>query len=242
LTHIGPNGERPYQRALLAGYPVAGDLTFGGLFSESILSGSNLSPEDVLQIWQSDAGDIKTLTSPDFKDVGVGIAHEGGFIYYVLDAGTGSGVVEGGEPPDGQTAVSGTLEAIVVTATALEDGTVYHTVLPGEALWNIALAYGVTVEEIRKNNHLSSDSIFEGQKLLISGPPMETPSPQPSITATLGIPTSTATVFTLPTASPTRTPLPVHQEPQSKGLQIVGWIVSLALLAAGMGAWFGRKS
>jgi uncharacterized protein YkwD len=27
-THIGPNGLRPFQRALQAGYPVAGDLNF----------------------------------------------------------------------------------------------------------------------------------------------------------------------------------------------------------------------
>src|SRR5688572_18232334 len=35
VTHFDEDGARPYQRAIKAGYSVAGDLTFGGFFSEN---------------------------------------------------------------------------------------------------------------------------------------------------------------------------------------------------------------
>jgi uncharacterized protein YkwD len=38
-THYGADGSRPFQRALAAGYPVAGDLARGGYFSENIVWG-----------------------------------------------------------------------------------------------------------------------------------------------------------------------------------------------------------
>ena len=45
----------------------------------------------------------------------------------------------------------------------------YHTVQNGETLYRISNKYGVTVEELRKLNHLSADqSIRTGQKLVVS--------------------------------------------------------------------------
>lgn len=44
---------------------------------------------------------------------------------------------------------------------------VTHTVSPGESLYIIGKKYGVTVERIKKDNNLKSDTIFVGQKLQI---------------------------------------------------------------------------
>lgn len=44
---------------------------------------------------------------------------------------------------------------------------VEHTVEKGHVLYNIAKAYQVSVQEIRRINHLKSDKLFIGQKLLI---------------------------------------------------------------------------
>ncbi|MBR2365504.1 MAG: LysM peptidoglycan-binding domain-containing protein, partial [Lentisphaeria bacterium] len=44
---------------------------------------------------------------------------------------------------------------------------VEHTVEKGHVLFNIAKAYHVSVQEIRKINNLKSDRLFIGQKLLI---------------------------------------------------------------------------
>lgn len=44
---------------------------------------------------------------------------------------------------------------------------VYHTVKKGETLFKISQKYGVTIQQIKKNNNLKSDNIAVGQKLLI---------------------------------------------------------------------------
>src|SRR5258706_794656 len=43
VTHYDASGRRPYQRGLAAGYPLAGDLTLGGFYSENIMAGDNFS-------------------------------------------------------------------------------------------------------------------------------------------------------------------------------------------------------
>ena len=48
------------------------------------------------------------------------------------------------------------------------DGSVVHTVKSGDNLWDIAKKYGVSVEQIRKLNGLSSNAVLKiGQKLII---------------------------------------------------------------------------
>lgn len=246
--YYGEDGSRPYQRALAAGYPVSGDLTFGGTFSESIYAGTKLSPAQVVGIWQGIERDSNTLTSPAYQDMGVGIAVKGEVTYFVLDVGASSSdpapgvsfetASTTGAPPTG----SGTPEVVVLTVTPLEDGSVYHVVQSGEAQWSIANAYGITVEELRKMNRLTSEDIFEGQRLLIFQPTLETPTTLPTITVTLGIPTSTATRRMPPSPTPTVTPQPVAPDSTGNGFLVVLGIVAAALFAAGLGTILGRKN
>jgi uncharacterized protein YkwD len=49
VTHYGADGSRPYQRALAAGYPLAGDLSQGGYFSENITAGQDLSAQSAVE-------------------------------------------------------------------------------------------------------------------------------------------------------------------------------------------------
>ena len=67
----------------------------------------------------------------------------------------------------------------------------------GQALSTIATWYGVTVAEIKTLNSLTSDAIYEGQKLLIRIKPTVTITP--TRTATVPQPTRTLT----PTQAPT---------------------------------------
>jgi LysM repeat protein len=247
ITHFGEDGSRPYQRALKAGYAVAGDLTFGGFFSENVDAGEDLTPEEVVTGWAGNPADLKTMLSADFEDIGVGVATEDGITYYVVDVGKSTGLSV--SPPVASPAViftsrpgtPGTEVAPVVTSTALEDGSVYHIVEADQALWSIAQAYGLTIDELKQINRLSSDEIFIGQKLLISV--MDTPTPTVEVlsTATFGIPTSTATRRVTPTVTSTYTPTPAAPQSLKGGGTIVGGIVGAALLAAGLVAWLGRK-
>jgi uncharacterized protein YkwD len=248
VTHYGANGSRPYQRAIAAGYSVAGDLSSGGFFAENIQSGADLSALDVVKIWQADSIHLNVMISPNLKDVGVGVAIAGGVAYYTLDAGLSSDSTIISPPPAGSgddpfasPTATRTTSQPVATSTALEDGTVYHIVQANEALWSIALAYDTTVAQLKKLNKLATDDIFVGQKLLISKVELDTPTPQPSITVTLGIPTSTATKPVTPSPTFTATPIPIPPASRQSGTTMVGGIIFAAFLAAGLGAWFGRK-
>lgn len=227
-----------YQRAIEAGYPVAGNLSQGGLFSENLHSGSNLTSADIIKKWQIDSSERVALLSPDLEDIGVGIAAAGGITYYVLDAGAAS------DDPVFLYTPTLTPSGVVVTNTPLEDGSIYHVVQPKEALWSIALAYSITVDDLKRLNRLSADDIYEGQKLLVYKPKPEevkTSTPGVTFTATFGIPTSTATQPAVPTVTLTATPQLIPPASPQSGRVVVGAIVLIALLGAGIGSWLGSK-
>jgi LysM repeat protein len=242
MTHFNASGVPPFQRAIKAGYPVAGDLSQGGMFLESIGSGAALTVSGVVGIWQDDAKDLQTITSADLKDVGVGVATVGGVTYYVLDAGSSTDDSAIPSSSATNTPLSGTQSAVIATSTPLEDGAIYHIVQANEALWSIALGYNTTIENLKLLNRLQSNDIYEGQKLLIRAPaPKTTATPTIMASATFGIPTSTATQPVTPTVTSTATPLPVPPTSRQSGGTVVGIIVLVAMIAAGVGSWLGNK-
>lgn len=247
VTHYGVDGSRPYQRAISAGYSVAGDLSRGGFFSENV--GTANSASAIVGSWQADSLHLNTMTSPDLQDIGVGMAVANGVTYYTLDAGLSSEspVVTsplpsavGGDPFSAATGTPSTLQP-VTTSTAVEDGTTYHVVQANEALWSIALAYDTSIAELKKLNILVTDEIFVGQKLVISKIVLPTPTVEPSITVTFGIPTSTATLPVTPSPTFTSTPIPAPPASRKSGGMIVGGILVIALIGAALGTWLGRR-
>jgi len=243
LTHFDDKGNRPYQRALNAGYPVAGDLSIGGMLTQVIYSGSAVSEDQVIAAWQANAADSVALLSPDYKDVGVGISAANGLTYYVLISAS-AGEATTAIP----TLATGTAPASALTGipnTPLPNGEIYHDVRKNEALWSIALLYGTTIAELKLLNGLATDEIFEGQRLVIRRASTETPTPSPvPATVTLGLVTSTATLPVTPTVTQTSTPLPTPPATLESGGMIVGGITVTALIAAGLAAFLGgrRKS
>ena len=263
ITHFSEDGTRPYQRAIAAGYSVAGDLSTGGYFAENIHSGASLSAKGIVTFWKSDAANLETMLSQTYEDVGVGEATATGITYYVLVAGLKGDalpatafVTSAAITPTlaGPTATPAALEFVIATAggfgtpaivvslsTPKENGEIYHVVKKNEGLWSIALAYGTTVEQIKLLNGFATDEIFEGQTILVFRPVPDTATPTPpEATATLGIPTSTPTLPASPTATATSTPVPVAPVSRQSSGMVVGIIVVVALLAAGIGSWLGR--
>lgn len=61
-------------------------------------------------------------------------------------------------------------------------GAKYYTVKTGDTLWNIAKNNGISVDELKKLNNLTSNSLTIGQTLKVSSatPPATTPSTPPS--------------------------------------------------------------
>jgi uncharacterized protein YkwD len=246
VTHNGPSGERPFQRALNAGYPLAGDLSLGGFFSENILAGQ-FTPERAVQIWQGDAPHLNTMLSPNLQDIGAGVTRVGDFIYYVIDAGLASNGPIDYTPsvPVSTPSTPGISQFIVpvVSSTPDESGLVYHEVQNGQSLWAIAIAYETKIDEIRRLNNLLADApIYPGDRLLIRkdvGPtPVNTaettlPTIRPTVSKTLKPPSQpTATKETFQKTTQIQ---PVSDQSRSTGI-IVG-ITLVAILVAGMLTW-----
>ena len=248
-SQFDANGLRPYQRAIEAGYSVAGDLSLGGFFDENIHSGANLSPAGAVTFWKGDSNYLNTMLSKDFKDVGAGTAIANGVTYYVLDAGSESGIPAATSTPTFSSSefiistagAAGTQAVVVLISTPFENGEIYHVVQKNEGLWSIAIAYDTTIEDLKRLNGLVTDEIFEGQTLLVRKPVPVTATSPPFVTATFGIPTSTATVPVTMTGTSTSTPLPKAPASLQNGGRVVGIIVLIALLAAGLGSLLGRN-
>ncbi len=249
LSHFSADGKQPYQRALEAGYPVAGNLSLGGTFAENIHSGIGLTAADVLQVWQGHSTNSTTLLSEDYNDVGAGLATLNNVTYFVLDVGASDAsnantILATKSPTSTLPVATGTGGAVVIPNTPQPDGKIQHVVKKDEALWSIALAYETTIDELKFINGLATDEIFEGQTLTIrlaATPTAESTTVVVEATATFGIPTSTATLPVTPTVTSTPTPLPQAPVSLSSSGIVVGLIVLSALIAAGVGAALGRK-
>jgi LysM repeat protein len=208
-SHTGANGSTAKDRAIAAGYG-GGAVIF---ISENIASGANMTPGVAVEIWQSDSLHLNTMLSPNYTDVGAGVASNGKTTYITLDVGYIAGQAGNGSARATTAALStagaapsptpkpskGFVVMPVATVTPQADGSIIHVVQPGEVLLNIAIAYNIKLSELYKLNYLNDKSvIYPGQKLKIKGP-------DPTATATM---TATATRIPTATRRPTRTPTP----------------------------------
>ena len=133
------------------------------------------------------------------KHVGAGVTEKDGNVYYILDVSTVYGISTGnsantsaGTPVGKQPTRSTTPQVVpVIVSTPKPDGSISHVVQPGQALWSIAIAYGVTVEQLRLLNNFAPDTnnIYIGEPLVIRI--ASTPLPTPTITPTPRQPTRT---------------------------------------------------
>jgi len=243
-THTGADGSRPFERALAGGYPVAGDLSLGGWFSENVAAG-NFSVADVISLWMGDAAHRNTMLSSTLRDVGAGVAVSGSTVYFTLDASLASSDQPAAwltSSPVRSFAPPQTPTSTLPPSTPRDDGAIIHVVGPGDTLWSIAQKYGVSEDDIKLINNLTSDMIFPGDQLFIV-PPF-TP------TATLPTPTNTrrptATPWSTSTATITLTPSITPEPPNAImpltwGVGVVALIALLALGIAGAATWSSAR-
>jgi len=242
ITHISADGLLPYQRALLAGYPVAGDLSNGspGWFSENITGGVGESASEAVQIWTGDDSHLNTMISSNFQDIGAGVAVSGNTYYYVIDCGRSTGGTPSTfvPPPTYKTPL-----ATMVPNTPNADGSITYIVQRGDTPLAIAIAYGISLKEIYALNNLTDSSlIYPNQKIIVRGAFTPTPT-QPTGTPTER-PTITSWPTSTPTASrtsipPTSTPSPGLPVPAARGSVIA--IIVTALVIAALLALLGRR-
>ena len=241
VSHTGPDGSRPFQRALAAGYLLAGDLTKGGFFSENITAGVGQTAEEAVNAWMGDEPHMTTMLSSTLQDVGAGVGTYGNTYYYVLDCGLSTG----GKPVSytpGPNIIENTPTIIPNTPNA--DGSIIHIVQTGDTLGSLSMAYNVPLADLLKLNNFTLKSIiYVNQKIIIRL--ANTPTP----TLPTGTPTIPPTITEWPTSSPisTETPLPPTQTASpvlpvasARGtLSII--VIAAVLVAAGITIFGVRK-
>ncbi|MCX7609403.1 MAG: CAP domain-containing protein [Anaerolineales bacterium] len=242
VTHIGPGGTRPYQRALAAGYPLAGDLSRGGFIAENVFYGTSI--QEAVNWWYNSPSHYNTMMSSNFLEIGAGIAAGTGGWYFTIVAArpTASGTPQPYTPlPGGWSPPTPTL----ATNTPNPDGAIVHVVQAGDTLGALSLAYDVPLKDILAFNRLTLNSvIYPGQKIIIR-PAFTTTPTQPTATPTrrpssTPWPTSTSLRATAtPFLSPTFSSVPLKPS-ASAGGAVLG-IVVVSLLAAGIITWLGAK-
>ncbi len=240
VTHVGPGGTRPRDRAANAGY--GGGAAF--FISENIAGGTDLSVDGAISMWLGDDPHIQTMLSSNYQEIGAGMAVADGFVYYTIDAA----YVAGGNYSPPATLKPGGPTAIpyyaVQTTTPNGDGSIVHTVMSGQNLTLIAKAYGLTVAELKQLNNLTSDALYVGDVLIIrlGNTPGPTNTPSPSATATRAAtatrkPTRTPTPTLSPVVTPTAalTADPVQTDPSPVGADRMGniLVIAIVVLAAG---------
>ncbi len=240
ITHGSADGLLPFQRALQAGYPVAGDISLGGFFSENITAGVGLSAEGAVENWTGDTPHLNTMISSNLQDIGAGVAVAGNTYYYVIDCGLSTG---GTPAPFVPPPAHNTPVATRVPNTPSANGSITYIVQSGDTTLGIALAYGITLNDLLSLNGLTVKSvIYPNQKLIVHAaytptptPPTSTPTERPTITPW---PTSTSTSTATP-VPPTPTPSPGLPVSAARGA--VTEIVVAALVIAALLALLGRK-
>lgn len=188
--------------------------------TENIACGYDLSVQTTVYQFWSDAAHMLPMTNGNYVHVGAGVAIVDGKVYYVLHAAYTSGSSSPTRSPGSSTQAIATANSFatsqfiqpVITSTPNADGSVVHEVAAGQALWSIAIAYGVKIAELISLNKLPENPVLTiGQKLMVfTAPP---PSATPTITQTTRVPTRTPTSTPVPktptpTATPTWTPTP----------------------------------
>lgn len=249
MTHSGPGGIGLTDRLLLAGYPLAGDLSLGGFRAENITGGNESMPaEAAVDRWTGDAPHLNTMVSQNLTEIGAGVAINNGRVYYVIDAArpTTSGLPQAvATSVDGSTAVPEILAVIipVTVSTPNTEGNIIHEVKSGQTLWQIAINYETKIDEIKRLNNLFDNNIYPGNKLLIkSGVFLPTASPTetpPQIPTSTSLPALTALAATLTSTPGSGSPSALNSN--ATVMKVMIGIIALALLGGGIFTWLGSS-
>jgi uncharacterized protein YkwD/LysM repeat protein len=260
IGHNRPCGMTLGQELLLKGFPLWGDLSQDGYRSENW--GTAMTAEDAISMWLGDDLHTNTMLSSYRSDIGAAVAVSDQ-IYVVLETAlrTNSGQMQypayailtsipitqaacvGQITPNAAGSIS-QYSIPVAVSTARPDGDVVHEVKYGQTLWGLAIQYKVSIEQIKRLNNLTNDTIIPGWKLLVQkaatqpAPATVTLSNFEQIKENLYSPTP------LLTATPEVTEAAFSMDAGSflkqNSLVVVAFLISFSVLVAAI-VGFGKK-
>ncbi len=133
----------------------------------------------------------------------------------------------------------------VALSTARPDGDVIHEVMYGQTLWSIAIQYNTTVEQIKRLNNLTDNTVVQGWKLLVKKDPTQpapvTVSPPATEAATYQIPTPTLGNAVTPTQDTNATSFQMNAFVRQNSTVVAAVLISFSVLVAGIVGFGGKK-
>ena len=101
----------------------------------------------------------------------------------------------------------------LLSQTMMANAQTVHTVQHGDYLWKIANQYGITIQQLKDWNHLTSNYIYSGNQLVVSAPTGQaTPAPAP-----ISTPETAKPVVNQPVTQPSQ---PVNRQTTSGSGQV----------------------
>jgi hypothetical protein len=179
VTHTGPGGSRPIDRAYAWGFGNGAT----AFVSENIAGGYRVTIQIAIYDFWQDEAHLHTMLNPNAVYIGAGVATSGSSTYYTVDTGyyVGSRPRPTSDPnatpppagnnPPGPTAVA--YDPFIIS-TPREDGAIIHVVGYGQTLIGIANTYGVPLEDIYRYNHYDKNTVIYPNEWVIIRPADET--------------------------------------------------------------------
>lgn len=175
-THFGPDGSRPKDRAIAAGFGGGANV----FISENWAAGLKMSIEEAITQHWDDYWHRHTMYNEKAEYIGVGVAYAGNTVYYTVDTGYWVGSPSSSSDND-QTSSLPTpapQAAPVQKATPRPDGSLTHTVKPGQTLWTISAVYEIPIEDLEEQNGLTANHVLQpGEEIIIRTAPAMTTTP-----------------------------------------------------------------
>jgi len=205
VSHTRADGSGPRSRAAAAGYGSQ-------WVSENIYMGPIANSGDAWNFWVNSPIHYAGLTSPNYSEVGIGVASGSAGNAFVLVFGSPTGPeIQIAAPGGGQSSagdngggeVSAPAEPVQPSFVVGLDGVgnIMHEVQPGHTLGEIALIYGYTWEDIPTLMALNGMAEEDETALQIGSVVLVPPA------------SGTYTPTPEPTQPPTETPLPTDTPP-----------------------------
>lgn len=257
--HYRPCNMTLGQMLLVRDFALWGDLSMDGYRSEDWVAASTI--EQAIAFWLSDQLHSDTMLSEHRSHIGAAVA-VGDQIYMVIVTAlqTPSGKMQwGADVYQTQAAVTqaacmgwGTQSAEmgslaeysvpIVVNTARPDGDVVHEVQYGQTLWSIAIQYGTTIEQIKRLNNLSDNTVIPGWKLLVQKGATQTVPLTPTFNTSPQLPTPTPVWTATFTATPSFNETPVLTQSLGENkLVVAALIVSFSILVGGIVGFRKKK-
>ncbi len=261
IGHQRPCGMTLGQELLLKGFPLWGDLSMDGYRSENW--GTAMTAEEAISMWLRDDLHANTMLSPNRSDIGAAVAVSDQ-TYVVLETSlrTNSGQHQSTAHdiltgiPMTQAACMGWVtqnaelgplaqySVPVALSTARPDGDVIHEVMYGQTLWSIAIQYGTTIEQIKRLNNLTDNTVVQGWNLLVkkdaTQPAPVTVSPPATEAAIDEIPTPTPEITMTSTQHTTASSFQMSIFVRQNSTVMAALLISFSVLVAGI-VGFGKK-